>query len=435
MNPLRILLPIILVAVGLPLGILAEECFTNESGSSQNSGNSALTVNSQDDLNSFSDGCTTLIGDILISSTYRGRFVLDGVANVTGQISMGSSNYSKRVTSFELPDAKSIGRVVLHEVPDVQLPKVQRADWVSLRTTSSNSTANLGNLVKAGSVHIQGPWESVDLRSLANVTSSLYLCSKAGCQIKQSDGSPTIDVDLPALESARYISVNGSLSNFSMPQLHTVGVENQTTGHKSGLGLHLYGSDSLQVNLTTLHTLYGRLSVSGEVSWLNISPVANTNAPIYIETGADSEIYSTLENGSTIDVRGNVKLVDLPFIKNVDRINITSNYNPPCTPALHSLFDSKAESKSDIPSFCGGPSKRKPGTTVPNWPDPYRPKHKRRLSGGAIAGIVVGCICGVALLAAGVFWWLKKKKKIGAGAKEGDPTDSSVGDATPPHRE
>lgn len=146
-------------ALTSPPGILAEECFTNESGSSQNSGNSALTVNSQDDLNSFSDGCTTLIGDILISSTYRGRFVLDGVANVTGQISMGSSNYSKRVTSFELPDAKSIGRVVLHEVPDVQLPKVQRADWVSLRTTSSNSTANLGNLVKAGSVHIQGPWE------------------------------------------------------------------------------------------------------------------------------------------------------------------------------------------------------------------------------------------------------------------------------------
>lgn len=126
--------------------------------------------------------------------------------------------------------------------------------------------------------------------------------------------------------------------------------------------------------------------------------------------------------------------VDLPFIKNVDRINITSNYNPPCTPALHSLFDSKANSKSDIPSFCGGPSKRKPGTTVPNWPDPYRSKH-RRLSGGAIAGIVVGCVCGVALLAGAVFWWLKKKKKIGAGAKTGDPTDSSVGDATRPYRE
>lgn len=54
--------------------------------------------------------------------------------------------------------------------------------------------------------------DSVDLRSLANITSSLYLCSKAGCQIRLPDGSPTIDVDLPALESARYISVNGSLS-------------------------------------------------------------------------------------------------------------------------------------------------------------------------------------------------------------------------------
>lgn len=179
MNPLRILLPIIL-AVGLPLGwtlfpllnvldsctaltpppgILAQECHTNESGSSQNSGNSALTVNSQDDLNSFSDGCTTLIGDILISSTYRGRFVLDGVANVTGQISMGSRNYSKQVTSFELPEAKSIGKVVLHEVPDVQLPMVESADWVTLTTASSESNASLGSLVNAGSVHIQGPWK------------------------------------------------------------------------------------------------------------------------------------------------------------------------------------------------------------------------------------------------------------------------------------
>ncbi|KAL5042499.1 hypothetical protein BDW71DRAFT_211160 [Aspergillus fruticulosus] len=258
------------------------------------------------------------------------------------------------LSSFVMLDMVSLTELHLRGVPDVQVPSVQTVEEVSL-VSSSGGNADLSALVGAGSIRVEGPWASVNMQSLKDVTSKLIVCSETGCEVDYSqelEDTPVVAANFSALETATYVGVNGSFANISMSNLHSVGLSDSPAS--SGFEFHYRGSPAADFTLSPLHTLYGRLTIMGDVDGLSISPITNTSASIYINTTTRSEIFSTLHEATSLDIHGKIADIYFPFLTAVENLNITSEYEDTlsCPPSLQDLYNSTAASPSDIPSWC-----------------------------------------------------------------------------------
>ncbi|KAL4994776.1 hypothetical protein BDV10DRAFT_176170 [Aspergillus recurvatus] len=397
------LLPAALIAAGLPFRTHAQNCHANASAL-----DNTLTVRSQADLSPFFTGCTAIIGDIHISNQYTDpSFVLNDILNVTGRIFMEDNDDDDQVSgilsSFVMLDMVSLTELHLRDVPDVQVPSVQIVEEVSL-VSSSGGNADLSALVDAGSIRVEGPWASANMQSLKDVTSKLIVCSNIGCKVDYSqepEETPVVAANFSALEAATYIGVNGSFANISMSNLHTVGLSDSPAS--SGFEFHYHGSPAADFTLSPLHTLYGHLTIMGDVNRLSISPITNTSASIYINTTTRSKIFSTLDQATSLDIHGKIADVRFPFLTTVDNLNITSEYEDTlsCPPSLQDLYNSTATSPSDIPSWCLGDSDEDDGDDDDDDDDDegFRAMVGSASSGtkwtfptGGIVGIVMGII-------------------------------------------
>lgn len=76
---------------------------------------------------------------------------------------MNASEYSENVESFEMLDVVNYAGILeLYQVSDVQLPKVERMQELSLRSYKGG-TADLGRLVDSELIGVAGVWEYVSI--------------------------------------------------------------------------------------------------------------------------------------------------------------------------------------------------------------------------------------------------------------------------------
>ncbi|KAL4864103.1 hypothetical protein BDV12DRAFT_201475 [Aspergillus spectabilis] len=101
--------------------------------------------------------CTTITGHILLESGYAGDFVLNGVTAFIGNISTSESDPAEIMGAVEPPDLVNLGSLVLHRVADVHLPKLEHAVNLLL-VQSSSGELDLGALVDANNIRVQGSW-------------------------------------------------------------------------------------------------------------------------------------------------------------------------------------------------------------------------------------------------------------------------------------
>ncbi|KAL6233155.1 hypothetical protein BDW75DRAFT_242275 [Aspergillus navahoensis] len=356
MKTTRISLPAVLFAVGLPfrnhtliaIGSSTVLLLTSPKNPSPKLPGKCISIRQH--LNrektgrfkQFFTGCTTIIGDIHISNQYTDpSFVLNDILNVSGRIFINDNDDDDQasgiLSSFVMLDMVSLTELHLRDVPNVQVPSVQTVE-------------------DARSIRVEGPWASVNMQSLKDVTSKLIICSETGCEVdyfQEPEETPVVAANFSALESATYIGVNGSFANISMLNLHAVGLSDLPAS--SGFEFHYRGLPAADFTLSPLHTLYGRLIIMGDVDGLSISPITNTSASIYINTTTRSEIFSTLREAASLDIHGKIAEFRIfPFLTTGDNLNITSEYEDTisCPPSLQDLYNSTAASPSDIPSWC-----------------------------------------------------------------------------------
>ncbi|PGH07073.1 hypothetical protein AJ79_06351 [Helicocarpus griseus UAMH5409] len=402
MDFLGIWLSLTLITTGLPLGILAQECHTNTTDLSLSPEQTLLTVASQNDLDPLLNGCTTVVGNIRISQDYSGPFALNGITDFPGKIYTSPRHSLNELTSFEMLDVVNLGGLWLDNVADAFLPNVEEVESVSLKS-SPGGEVDLGRLMNAGAVTLQGAWSRVNLKSLRNVTKGgLHVSSKRDSDTRLVGDS--IAIDLPALESASYINAIGNISRLSMPHLETIGVAELQGDYGSGLNMDITGS-SLEVELPAVRTIYNSFCAKGDVSRLNLNSLEKTNAEVRVETNIPVDIYSAVKSVSSVDLRGKIKTIDFPNLTEASQFNIISDLAVPCTNSLNKLYEAKYGSDSK-PTWC---------TSQPNLPRTDSVYLSRRstvpggtstepvLSTGSLIGIIIGCILAGILAIASIY--------------------------------
>ncbi|KAJ0420491.1 hypothetical protein BJY00DRAFT_283988 [Aspergillus carlsbadensis] len=336
-------------ALSLPLGIWAAECETTSENDPE-TGETILRVHSPDQLDVFGDDCTTIVGHILIESDYSGDFVLNGVSEFKGNISAPLIDYGDKLNAFEMLDLTTIDAIFLPKVVDVRLPSLEHAGNIYL-AQSSVGEVDLGSLVEAGHVGVQGDWTGINLGSLQRAT-QVDISGTYSWDVPEGEEPVSIVVDLPALEAANYFGVSGLFESLSLPRLTTLGEHRQGVDYLyqtyaegrpytyiSGRpGLRISSANHIPIEVPELEFLSGSLQVYGNVTSFRLPSLGESDVDIEFNTDTHLHIFSTLESTGNLWLWGNIATVDLPNIEHVDSISIAYRDRLPCNETLLKLW-------------------------------------------------------------------------------------------------
>ncbi|KAL5341643.1 hypothetical protein BJX70DRAFT_42422 [Aspergillus crustosus] len=375
MKTSRIYLQLALGAYGLTLVASARECETT-SELDPETGTKTLRVTSPDQLTIF-EGCTSITGHILIEHEYGGDFVLKGVTDFAGNIStpVPANSWWWRPDSESLPpdsefnadylaadirlvdlrDLVHIENIVLYGLTgDVILPKLETAGDIVLVQASSSAEVDLGALVEAENVRVQGSWTSINAASLKKVNWDAQFCGSQGCGIYPDEEFPSLTVELPSLETANSFEVAGTVKSASVPELQILGTHERALYVSQGLRINIQeGGEELDFDAPKLHTLNGTLEVYGGVS--SLGALGDTTISATINARAELDFYSTIETASNFYIWGVLHSVYLPDM--VDLGSVSLAYEPvlPCNETLYRLYEAQGSTGSNDPAICTRP--------------------------------------------------------------------------------
>jgi hypothetical protein len=129
---------------------LAQDCQTSEP---------ILQVSSPDQLDVFREGCSTITGNIVIEPGYAGDFVLNGITDFIGNISMDEEVPASGLGAFEMLDLAHIDVLTLHQVASVHLPNLEHGGNLLLVQSGSDAEVDLGSLIDVDNLWLWGGWK------------------------------------------------------------------------------------------------------------------------------------------------------------------------------------------------------------------------------------------------------------------------------------
>ncbi|QKX58568.1 uncharacterized protein TRUGW13939_05693 [Talaromyces rugulosus] len=350
MNILPRYLTLALGVSGLLQIACAQECETT-STIDQATGEKILRLASPDQLAIF-EGCDTIIGHILIGNNYSGDFILNGVTEFRGSISTEAPERSHAQTLglVQLLNVTDIGNMSLYGlIDDVRLPNLQKAGDVVLGQTSPGTEVDLGSLVEASNVKIQGSWT----RSLKTVGQVLEVSGSYDRGIHPGVAFPYLEIDFPSLRTTNELSIFGAVKSVSFPHLEVVGFQEPYPTTYQGLSLSINGMEStLDFNAPKLHTLNGSLGVYGDVSGLSLGALGKTTLAIIVNTDVPVNIYSTIKSAKFFYLWGVLQSIHLPNF--IDMGDFGPAYEPaiPCNETLYRLWASLPHNYSPSDGRC-----------------------------------------------------------------------------------
>ncbi|THC92442.1 hypothetical protein EYZ11_008084 [Aspergillus tanneri] len=216
-------------------GTFAPECHTHPNS---NSDNARLTLSTPEDLSVLSD-CTTIIGDIFIKSTFSGSFVLNGVTNITGSISMAVYEESHRMNGIEMLDLLYIEGIYLPQtwgLKKLRLPRVERMEQLYFIQGVEEGWFDMEGLKIADIISVAGYWTKPN----------------------------PLEIYLPSLRDAHWASFRGYLSSLSTPNLEVLGSPGGPD--PGGMEVQANYTDLSGVYLSSLDKLYGELLLDGHIT-------------------------------------------------------------------------------------------------------------------------------------------------------------------------
>ncbi|KAL4865196.1 hypothetical protein BDV12DRAFT_175058 [Aspergillus spectabilis] len=377
MKTSHIYLRLALGAWSLTLGASAQECETT-SELDPETGTKILRVTSPDQLTIF-EGCTSITGNILIEHEYEGDFILNGVTDFAGNIStpvpanpwwwrpdsenlppdseFNSDYLAADIKLFDLRDLVYVENIVLYGLSgDAILPKLETAGDIVLVQASSSAEVDLGSLVEAENVRVQGSWTSINAARLKKVNRDAQFCGSQGCGIYPDEEFPTLTVELPSLETANSFEVAGTVKSASVPELQVIGTHERALYVSQGLRINIQeGGEELDFDAPKLHTLNGTLEVYGGVSSVSLGALGDTTISATINARAELDFYSTIKTASNFYVWGVLHSIYLPDMVDLGSVNLAYEPVLPCNETLYRLYEAQGSTGSNDPAICTRP--------------------------------------------------------------------------------
>ncbi|KAL4805664.1 hypothetical protein BDV18DRAFT_11858 [Aspergillus unguis] len=317
--------------------------------------NGPFTLNLQGDLEELLNGCTTIIGDIIIENTFDGTFNLSGVTNITGSITtpfnpiqQDTLSLMSNVTFFDAPELLSIGTLDLDALPyatGISLPKLEavtevlRINATRYLLENDGMEVDVPAIVEVPSLILEGTFSRMDFASLEKVTEELRvnLCSGDSCHHRSTPTSLTpLAVSFPVLESAGLLNVTGAIPSISFPELVSVGPRSNSPTTQSGLILDSWST--IDVYLPKLSSA-SLVFIDGHTESLSMPSFQHTNGSIYIRSSEPLGVQLPLIEAGAIFLTGKIESAMFPNLTAFERISITSN-DINCTSFLDRLDQS-----------------------------------------------------------------------------------------------
>ncbi|KAL2784884.1 hypothetical protein BJX66DRAFT_74880 [Aspergillus keveii] len=288
---LQSLITLMLAASGLPLGVSARECYTNET---KTDGKHIFTATSPDQLHIF-DGCTKLDGIIKIDPSFPGSFVLSGVTEITGIATYGNDS---ALEAIELPDLKEVVALGVYNDKGLKRLHLPQLEAIGMGTLAlpADTVVDLGGLKWVYWFIIGAPWANLSLPALEQADNL-----KIGDNIFDSEQVPPrdpvpVDIHLPALREVDGLDIAALVRSLAVPILEVIGGE----GMKVAAGY----ADLPSIDLPSLRSLHGPLSFSGHIKRINLGPIKETSYEISINSETPVEIDSALTKISKLNITG-----------------------------------------------------------------------------------------------------------------------------------
>ncbi|KAL2832306.1 hypothetical protein BJY01DRAFT_253917 [Aspergillus pseudoustus] len=439
-------------AATLLLGTAARECYVDE-GRGDNGGTHWVSVGNHQQLNRF-EGCTTLIGSIDIANTFTGPFSLRGVRNITGTLSAYGA-----VDEIDLPDLEYIRGVILFEryrVNRLLLPRVKQTKGIFL-SQPRGFFFDLSALGTAWVISLDGPWPKVSFPSLENVDFTLsFETQRSWDHTGYRDPAP-VHIEFPVLRRVRELRLEGDIKSLSIPNLEEIG--------EGGLIVKAQQADLPAVDMLSLRTLQTRLSLWGGISRIDLGPLRETNASMYINTIVPVEVHSDLYHAGDISIYGELKTLNLTSLLHADSMTIGTNIRAvECSE--HAVWTYRYLHRPREAKFCNKRSLIRAGRNP--WPDILKPtptgfepsptptptsdfSHTTptvvpstspspsphpgvvpRPGLGYAADIVIVTAFGILLLLSIAWYWTNRRRKVDCEEEEGEKEECQRGRGPPP---
>ncbi|PYI11037.1 hypothetical protein BO78DRAFT_426090 [Aspergillus sclerotiicarbonarius CBS 121057] len=370
------------VAVGGLTVVAAQDCYANTTY-----GDFFVDVKnfySQSELETYTENCTILHGDIGFGKNFTGSAIVHNLINITGVVTVGSN-----LSSIEFPDLLSLGSVDVDSsnLRSISLPQLETAASFNVENVESLSFSS-PNVYQADYIWITGQIASLDLPKLDTVTKILEICSDSDCT---TPPATAFDINLPSLRNASQVKIAGNLSSLSLPVLATTG----NNSHYAGVYISNNGH-ALNMSFPELSLVTDSLKLKGAMASINLPSLHNTSAEITIDSSTTLDVdLSSLVNASTILLKGKISSANFTSLKSFEEVEIESTVHINCEKSLpYNITAGELTS-------CGTSAKSK-GSNIPN----------RSINIGVGVGVGVGGAIGLLII---VVWMyrrsLKRKKR------------------------
>ncbi|KAL4887222.1 hypothetical protein BJY04DRAFT_175405 [Aspergillus karnatakaensis] len=284
--------PILSLAGVLIRSALARDCILPEP---------TTTIYSHEGLGVLQE-CTSITGNLVVDPSFTTHFVLENLTILNGSITVADIYYT--MVAIRLPNLVSAGALILHEIIDVELPRLDHIGDLLLDSFLPNNL-DLGALTDANNIWIYGGWASVNLNNLTTVHKELaFKFAKTRHTLGRMP--PWLVVDLPALKTTAQFTVEGRIWRVSAPELEVAGDMgmhdlNYTTGIRFNI------NNPIELEFPKLHSIGRQTQVFGMVSRISLPALGETDSGLHFNTDSALEIYSTIQTARWVWLWGQIK--------------------------------------------------------------------------------------------------------------------------------
>ncbi|KAK6068488.1 hypothetical protein SCUP234_11158 [Seiridium cupressi] len=284
----------------------------------------STTITSQDDASDIK-ACSTITGDVALSTSVTGAISLDGIEEIKG----GLRSQASRFCSFSAPQLRSIDQdLTFHELPnakDISFPQLTSiggtCDFDSL---PSLQTLNISVLGSTGSFHLGSAQNltSMELQNLHNVTGSHAAVNITSVGLSYVNGfNDTTHLDSFVLQDVPKMKIF-SVRTAEIDELQISGSGDLTLTFYTGYYKGVTGPKSI-----------GVLNITGCADFFPFHETTLVNTLDLYQNNFTALELDWLQVKDTISIMDNPNLSDIMFLSSIVVPDVASHGPPNGTEA------------------------------------------------------------------------------------------------------